>query len=60
MRIVTAAEIGAVLTHGALVDALAEAFRADITVPLRHHHPIPQPGGAPEAMLLLMPWVSWR
>ena len=58
MRIVTAAEIAAVLTHGALADALAEAFRAEITVPLRHHHPIPQPD-APEAMLLLMPaWTA--
>lgn len=58
MRIVTAAEIAGALTHGALVDALAAAFRAEITVPLRHHHPIPQ-GGDPEAMLLLMPaWTA--
>jgi ornithine cyclodeaminase len=55
MRIITAAEIAGALTYGALVDALAEAFRSDITVPLRHHHPIPQGDGAPEAMLLLMP-----
>lgn len=55
MRIVTAGEIAATLTYPALVDALAEAFRADCTVPLRHHHPIPQAGGEPEAMLLLMP-----
>lgn len=55
MRIVTAGEIAATLTYPALVDALAEAFRADYAVPLRHHHPIPQAGGEPEAMLLLMP-----
>jgi len=55
MRIITAAEIAGALTYGALVDALAEAFRSDITVPLRHHHPIPQAEGVPEAMLLLMP-----
>lgn len=55
MRIVSAGEIAATLTYPALVDALAAAFRADFTVPLRHHHPIPQPGGEPEAMLLLMP-----
>lgn len=59
MRIVTAADIAAVLTYRDLVDALAEAFRSDITVPLRHHHPIPQPDGVPEAMLLLMPaWTA--
>ncbi len=55
MRIITAAEIAGALTYGALVDALADAFRSDITVPLRHHHPIPQVAGEPEAMLLLMP-----
>jgi len=55
MRIITAAEIAGALTYSALVDALAEAFRSDITVPLRHHHPIRQEQGVPEAMLLLMP-----
>ncbi|WP_439573642.1 ornithine cyclodeaminase family protein [Phreatobacter sp.] len=55
MRIVTAGEIAATLSYPALVEALADAFRADFTVPLRHHHPIPQAGGEPEAMLLLMP-----
>jgi ornithine cyclodeaminase/alanine dehydrogenase-like protein (mu-crystallin family) len=57
MRIVTGEEIERILTYPALIDALREAVRADITVPLRHHHPIPQPGA--EAMLLLMPaWTS--
>jgi alanine dehydrogenase len=55
MRIISAAEIAAALSYPALVDALADAFRSDITVPLRHHHPIPQVPGVPEAMLLLMP-----
>ncbi len=55
MRIISAAEIAAALSYPALVDALADAFRSDVTVPLRHHHPIPQVAGVPEAMLLLMP-----
>lgn len=55
MRIISAAEIAAALSYPALVDALADAFRSDVTVPLRHHHPIPQAAGVPEAMLLLMP-----
>ncbi|QCI66655.1 ornithine cyclodeaminase family protein [Phreatobacter stygius] len=59
MRIVSAAEIAGLLTHSDLVDALGEAFRAEITVPLRHHHRIPQADGSPEAMLLLMPaWTA--
>lgn len=53
MRIVTADDIASVLTYGALVDALAEAFRSDIGLPVRHHHTIPQPGR--DATLLLMP-----
>jgi ornithine cyclodeaminase len=57
MRVVTGEEIERILTYPALIDTLREAFRADITVPLRHHHPIPQAGA--EAMLLLMPaWTS--
>ena len=54
MRIVSADELDRVLTHAALVDALAEAFQADIEVPPRHVHMIPQPSGN-EAKLLLMP-----
>ncbi len=58
MRIVTAEEIGRVLTYPALIDALAEAFRGDIAVPLRHTHMIPQPSGT-DAKLLLMPaWTN--
>src|SRR6185369_16502611 len=57
MRVITGDEIDSVLTYPALIETLREAFRADITVPIRHHHPIPQPGA--EAMLLLMPaWTG--
>jgi alanine dehydrogenase len=59
MRIVSAGDVAAALTYPALVDALAEAFRGEATVPLRHHHRIAQPEGVPEAMLLLMPaWTA--
>jgi ornithine cyclodeaminase len=57
MRIVTAEDIASVLSYGALVDALAEAFRSDVAVPVRHHHTISQPGA--DATLLLMPaWTE--
>lgn len=57
MRIVTAEDIAGVLSYGALVDALAEAFRSDIAVPVRHHYTISQPGA--DATLLLMPaWTE--
>ena len=58
MRVITADEIDRALTYPALIEALREAFRADIAVPLRHTHMIAQPGGS-EAKLLLMPaWTS--
>ena len=57
MRIVTADDIDRVLTYPLLSDALAEAFRGEIAVPVRHHHTIPQVGA--DATLLLMPaWTS--
>jgi alanine dehydrogenase len=58
VRIVNAGDIDRVLDYGALIDALAQAFRADMEVPLRHTHMIPQPSGS-EAKLLLMPaWTG--
>jgi ornithine cyclodeaminase len=58
MRFIDAAGIDAALTFPALVEALREAFRGGITVPVRHHHAIPRPGGA-EATFLLMPaWTD--
>ena len=57
MRVITAGDLDRILTYPALIEALREGFRSDITVPVRHHHPIKQPGA--EAMLLLMPaWGS--
>jgi ornithine cyclodeaminase len=59
MRVITAEEIDRTLTYPALIEALREAFRADITVPLRHHHVVPQAGA--DAMILLMPaWTATR
>jgi ornithine cyclodeaminase/alanine dehydrogenase-like protein (mu-crystallin family) len=57
VRFVSAAEIAAVLNFPVLIAAIADAFRAEITVPLRHHHVISRVGA--EATLLLMPaWTA--
>jgi ornithine cyclodeaminase/alanine dehydrogenase-like protein (mu-crystallin family) len=57
VRIVSADDIARVLTYPALIDALDAAFRANIALPVRHHHTIPRPGG--DATLLLMPaWTE--
>ena len=56
MRIVSADDIHKALSYRTLIDALAEAFRSDMVVPVRHHHTIPQDGA--DATLLLMP--AWN
>jgi ornithine cyclodeaminase len=58
MRVVSADDLGRVFTFPKLIAALREAFRSDIEVPVRHHHPIARPG-EPDAILLLMPaWMK--
>jgi len=57
VRIVTASDIDHALDPAALIDALDAAFRADITVPMRHHHTIPQPG-ADGTMLIMPAWTG--
>ena len=57
MRIVSADAIGRAVSYVGLADALAEAFRAEIVTPVRHHHTITRPGR--DATLLLMPaWTT--
>ncbi|HSR72004.1 MAG TPA: ornithine cyclodeaminase family protein [Kiloniellales bacterium] len=60
MRIISAAELEAALDPESLIERLRQAFRRDITVPVRHHHDIAA-GGERDATLLLMPaWQSGR
>lgn len=57
MRIVSADEIDRVLAFPALIDALADAFRGDVVVPVRHHHEIERPG-TPGTLLLMPAWTG--
>lgn len=52
-----ARSVAAALPYDQLIDALDEAFRGDVEVPLRAHHAVPVPGSA-DATLLMMP--AWR
>jgi ornithine cyclodeaminase len=57
VRIVTAEDIDRVLDYGKLIEAIKDAFCADIAVPVRRHHTVPHERG--DATLLLMPaWTS--
>jgi ornithine cyclodeaminase len=58
LHIVTADDIARALTFEALIETLAEAFRADISVPPKIAHMVPQPSGS-EAKVLVMPaWTN--
>ncbi|MFD2204682.1 ornithine cyclodeaminase family protein [Kiloniella antarctica] len=61
MQNITADQVAQTLDYPSLIEALKEAFRGNITVPMRHHHDMEQPGGRRESTLLLMPaWESGK
>jgi len=58
MRLISADDLARRFTFPRLIEALRQAFRSEITVPVRHHHTIERPG-EPAATLLLMPaWTA--
>ena len=60
MRIIAASDVQAALDFPALVEALRDAFRREISAPARHRYAIER-AGEPDAALLLMPaWQSGR
>lgn len=56
MRVIDQAAIDAALAFPSLIDAIDEILRAEVVVPVRHHHPVQRPDG--EAMHLIMP--AWH
>jgi len=60
MRIIAAAEVEAALDYPSLVERLRQAFRRDITVPLRHHHDVEVTGGNTATLLLMPAWQADR
>ncbi len=58
MQIIDDATVERRLTPQRLIDALRSAFRADATVPLRHHHAIAVPEAAAGTLLLMPAWIA--
>jgi ornithine cyclodeaminase len=56
-RIVTADDVNRILRYDTLIDALAEAFRADIEMPEKVMHFVPQPSGSDAKVLLMPAWT---
>ncbi len=60
MRVISAAEVEAALDYPSLVERLRQAFRREISVPLRHHHEIEMPGAGTATLLLMPAWQAGR
>ncbi|MDD8023608.1 MAG: ornithine cyclodeaminase family protein, partial [Paracoccaceae bacterium] len=58
MHVLTLEETRAALPFGPLIDALDAGFRAGAEVPLRHHHPMHNPSGADDMLLLMPAWQA--
>ncbi len=58
LRIVTADDVDRLLAYDKLIDALADAFRADITVPEKISHFVKQPSGSDAKVLLMPAWTN--
>jgi len=56
VRTFDAQEVAGRLDYPSLVDALDAAFRADVTIPPRHHHTVPVADGRDATMLLMPAW----
>jgi alanine dehydrogenase len=58
MQIIDDAAVERRLDLPRLIERLRAAFRADATVPLRHHHQIAVPNAAPGTLLLMPAWSA--
>ena len=57
MRFIDDAAVERRLDFPRLIERLADAFRAESAVPLRHHHQIAVPGAAAGTLLLMPAWT---
>ena len=59
MRIVSADEVNGTLDFPALINVLRDAFRLGAIQPVRHHHTVERPQGAPTTLLLMPAWTDF-
>jgi ornithine cyclodeaminase len=58
MYLASDTEVQKILAYPILIEALRQAFQADYTVPMRHHHDFENPSATKDSTLLLMP--AWQ
>jgi ornithine cyclodeaminase len=57
MLVMNADQTRSALPFPALIEAIADMFRSDCVMPVRHHHDMEVPGEAHAVMLLMPAWV---
>ncbi len=60
MLMISAGDVDAALTFAGLVETLREAFAAGAVQPVRHHHTVERPDGAPTTLLLMPAWSDFN
>ena len=58
MKIITAEDVGRLLTYRDLVEALRATFAEGVSAPTRHHHTIARTSGADGTLLLMPAWTG--
>ncbi|MGH6859910.1 MAG: ornithine cyclodeaminase family protein, partial [Phyllobacterium sp.] len=59
MKLVSPAEVDALLSWPDMVDAIETAFRQGMIQPVRHHHTVDRPDGAASTLLLMPAWSDF-
>ena len=58
MRIYARQDVAELSPYRDIIEALRQAFRADVTAPARHHHTITRPGTDPLIYLIMPAWTG--
>jgi ornithine cyclodeaminase len=59
MKLISPAEVDGLLNWPDMIEAINNAFRQGVVQPVRHHHTINRPDGAPSTLLLMPAWSDF-
>lgn len=59
MKLVSPAEVDALLNWPDMINAIGSAFRQGMIQPVRHHHTVDRPDGAASTLLLMPAWSDF-
>jgi ornithine cyclodeaminase/alanine dehydrogenase-like protein (mu-crystallin family) len=59
MKLISPAEVDALLSWPDMIAAIEQAFRQGVIQPVRHHHTVERPDGAASTLLLMPAWSDF-